>query len=200
MCSASHRSTSASGYQHTPARKGRVVHRFEFVRGCVGHHHARRPWATDDQGFAVRNHAIRFERDSPPVCGVLEEQLTVATDGSVRGRHTGYSWLASDGRYRLRGSAKPGSLRRREAVLFGELNAIEDAVRSLPGHPLVVLTDSKTARTLVCAWMDGHAVNPPGFRSSALEQHRKAIAENYSTKALMPCRGWLLATHEATAT
>jgi ribonuclease HI len=100
-----------------------------------------------------------------------DEQLTVATDGSVRGRHTGYGWLASDGRYRLSGSAKPGSLRRREAVLLVELNAIEDAVRSLPGHPLVVLTDSKTARTLVCAWMDGHPVNPPGFRDSALEQH-----------------------------
>jgi ribonuclease HI len=129
-----------------------------------------------------------------PIEPGTKEQLTVATDGSVRGRYTGYSWLASDGRYRLRGSAKPGSLRRREAVLLAELNAIEDAVRSLPGPPLVVLTDSKTARTLVCAWMDGYAVNPPGFRGSALEQHplsdmRNAIHANRDRLACQWVKG-----------
>ena len=100
----------------------------------------------------------------------LKEQLTVATDGSVRGRFIGHSWLAGNGRYRLHGVTKVKGLHKREAVLLAELSAIDDAVRSLRRHPLIVLTDSTAAKTLVEAWMDGRDAHPSGFRGPAGDQ------------------------------
>lgn len=101
----------------------------------------------------------------------LGEPLTVATDGSVRGRFSGYGWLAGDGRHHLHGATTHKVLRRREAILLAELTAIADAIRSLPGRPLIILTDSTVARRLIGAWMGGHDVDPPGFRAATLEQH-----------------------------
>jgi len=102
---------------------------------------------------------------------VVGEPLTVATDGSVRGSFTGYGWLASDGRFRLSGSKKIKGLHVQKAVLLTELWAIDDAVRSLPGHPLIVLTDSTVAAGLVSDWMDGRDIFPYGFPCETKDQH-----------------------------
>ena len=99
------------------------------------------------------------------------EPLTVATDGSVRGQFTGYGWLASDGRFRLHGSKRTQGLNVRNSVLLTELKAIDDAVRSLPSHPVSVLTDSTTAATLVRDWMTGCDILPEGFPRDATDQH-----------------------------
>ena len=106
-----------------------------------------------------------------PVEPQTREQLTVATDGSVRKCFTGYGWLASNGRYRLRGTSTAKSLSKHRAVLFAELRAIDDATRSLPGHPLTVLTDSKAAATIVRDWMAGLDIYPPGFRAVNSRNH-----------------------------
>ena len=102
---------------------------------------------------------------------VVREPLTVATDGSVRGRFTGYGWLADNGRFRLHGSNKPRGLHVKRTVLLTELRAIDDAVRSLPGHPLIVLTDSTIAASLVSDWMAGCDFYPHGFPSDTSDQH-----------------------------
>jgi ribonuclease HI len=116
---------------------------------------------------------------APPVEQLAEEHvgpavgepLTVATDGSVRGRFTGYGWLASDGRFRLHGSKRTRGLNLRNSVLLTELKAIDDAVHSLPGHPLSVLTDSTAAATLIRDWMKGYDIYPQGFPCDATDQH-----------------------------
>ena len=109
--------------------------------------------------------------DEETMAPVVGDPLTVATDGSVRGSFTGYGWLASDGRFRLRGSKKIKGLHVQKAVLLTELRAIDDAVRSLPGHPLTVLTDSTVAAALVSDWMDGSDVFPHGFPCETTDTH-----------------------------
>jgi ribonuclease HI len=108
------------------------------------------------------------EETMEPVVG---EPLTVATDGSVRGSFTGYGWLASDGRFRLKGSKKIKGLHVQKAVLLTELRAIDDAVRSLPGHPLTVLTDSTVAASLISDWMKGCDIFPYGFPCETTDKH-----------------------------
>jgi ribonuclease HI len=122
------------------------------------------------------------------------EPLTVATDGSVRGCFTGYGWLAHDGRFRLHGSRKPKGLRIQKAVLLTELRAIDDAVRSLPGHPLTVLTDSTVAASLVSDWMAGCDIFPPGFLSGTTDQHPMAHMRDsiHSNRDRLSCR-WVRA-------
>jgi ribonuclease HI len=118
-------------------------------------------------------------QDPPPVEQLVEETmapvvgdpLTVATDGSVRGSFTGYGWLASDGRFHLSGSKKIKGLHVQKAVLLTELRAIDDAVRSLPGHPLTVLTDSTVAASLISDWMEGCDVFPYGFPCETADKH-----------------------------
>lgn len=97
---------------------------------------------------------------------LLLKPLIVATDGSVRGGHTGYGWLASDGQYGLHGSAHTKKAIGPEVALVAELRAIDDAVRMLPHRQLTVLSDSKLAITMVSRWMDGDDVLPEGYTTT----------------------------------
>jgi ribonuclease HI len=131
------------------------------------------------------------EKAMEPVVG---EPLTVATDGSVRGSYTGYGWLANDGRFRLLGSMKPKGLQVQKAVLLTELRAIDDAVRSLPGHPLTVLTDSTIAASLISDWMAGCDFYPHGFPGAEADQHPLSyIRESiHANRERLSCR-WVKA-------
>lgn len=73
-------------------------------------------------------------------CAALREATAppppawVATDGSVRGRITGYGWLASSGEYGLQGFRHSTKLIGPEVVLVAELRAIGMAVQKLRGR------------------------------------------------------------------
>lgn len=87
----------------------------------------------------------------------------VATDGSVRGRFTGYGWLASSGEYGLQGFRHSTKLIGSEVVLVAELRAIGMAVQKLRGRDITVLSDSKLAVAMVQRWMAGDDVLPEGY-------------------------------------
>lgn len=87
----------------------------------------------------------------------------VATDGSVRGRITGYGWLASSGEYGLQGLRHSTKLIGPKVVLVAELRAIGAAVRQLRGRNITVLSDSKFAVATVKRWMAGDDVLPEGY-------------------------------------
>ncbi|WP_307786926.1 RNase H family protein [Mycolicibacterium mengxianglii] len=95
--------------------------------------------------------------DGPPI--------VVATDGSVRGRFTGYGWVASTGDFGLRGFPHAAWQVGGSAVLIAELRAINDAVRTLPRRHLTVLTDSRPAIAMLQKWMVGDDVLPAGYTS-----------------------------------
>lgn len=99
----------------------------------------------------------------PRRAGYSLEPLTVATDGSVRGKYTGYAWLASDGRYGLEGKVHPRSLVGPERVLISELRAIDDAVRTLTDRRLTVLCDCQGAIAMAQRWMNGEEILPKGY-------------------------------------
>lgn len=87
----------------------------------------------------------------------------VATDGSVRGRITGYGWLASTGEYGLQGFRHSTRLIGPKVVLVAELRAIGAAVQTLRGRDITVLSDSKFAVAMVKRWMAGDDVLPEGY-------------------------------------
>ncbi|HEY9265885.1 MAG TPA: RNase H family protein [Mycobacterium sp.] len=90
-----------------------------------------------------------------PVC--------VATDGSVRGKFTGYGWLASTGEYGLQGFRHSTKLIGPKVVLVAELRAIGAAVQMLRGRDITVLSDSQHAVAMVKQWMAGEDVLPEGY-------------------------------------
>lgn len=90
-----------------------------------------------------------------PVC--------VATDGSVRGKFTGYGWLASSGEYGLQGLRHSTKLIGPQVVLVAELRAIGAAVQKLRGRDITVLSDSKPAVEMVQRWRDGDDLLPEGY-------------------------------------
>lgn len=96
-------------------------------------------------------------REAPP------EPVCVATDGSVRGKFTGYGWLASTGEYGLQGFRHSTKLIGPEVVLVAELRAIGAAVQKLRGRDITVLTDSRRAVAMVQQWMAGDDVLPEGY-------------------------------------
>ncbi|WP_460358964.1 RNase H family protein [Mycobacterium sp. ZZG] len=87
----------------------------------------------------------------------------VATDGSVRGKITGYGWLASTGEYGLQGFRHSTKLIGPQVVLVAELRAIGAAVQKLRGHDITVLSDSRLAVAMVAQWMAGDDVLPEGY-------------------------------------
>ena len=91
------------------------------------------------------------------------EPLTVATDGSVRRKFTGYGWLASDGQHGVHGASHSKSIVGTRVVLIAELRAINEAVRKLPNRQLTVLCDSRPAIAIVERWMKGEKVLPEGY-------------------------------------
>ncbi len=91
------------------------------------------------------------------------EPVCVATDGSVRGKFTGYGWLASTGEYGLQGFRHSTKLIGPKVVLVAELRAIGAAVQKLRGRNITVLSDSKLAVAMVKRWMAGEDVLPEGY-------------------------------------
>ena len=91
------------------------------------------------------------------------EPITVATDGSVRGRVTAWGWLASSGERGLLGFVHDRRQVGPEVVLIAELRAIDAAVRSLRGDRITILSDCRRAIDFVNAWMDGDERLPGGY-------------------------------------
>jgi ribonuclease HI len=89
--------------------------------------------------------------------------LTVATDGSVRGRVTGFGWLASNGQFGMLGFRHRRKQVGPQVVLISELRAIGDAVRKLRHRPLTLVSDSKLAIEMVTQWMNGEDALPRGY-------------------------------------
>ena len=115
--------------------------------------------------------ADRLPAQPPP----MTEELSVATDGSVRRGGSGYGWLASDGRYGLRGNDSPRTIKR-QAVLLSELGAINDAVRPLKAQPLALFSDSTTAVEAVQQWAAGRDVLPAGCQRTILGRPSPLLA------------------------
>lgn len=95
--------------------------------------------------------------------------LTVAADGSVRGRCCGYGWLASDGQYGLHGRLNSSNVIGRRASMVAELRAIDDAVRKLAGRHLTILCDNSYAVSMARKWMDGQETLPEGYSTERAE-------------------------------
>lgn len=89
--------------------------------------------------------------------------IVVATDGSVRGKVTGYGWLASSGDFGLLGFRHSTKQVGTSVVLIAELRAINDAVRRLPWRHLTVQTDSRSAIDMLRRWTVGDDVLPAGY-------------------------------------
>lgn len=102
--------------------------------------------------------AFSVERDpvdAPP--------LVVATDGSTKGRFTGWGWLAVNGEYGLHGFGHHRQVVGPSAAAGAELRAIGDAVQHLRFGRLRVLTDSQTAIFFAEAWRTGSERLPDGY-------------------------------------
>lgn len=89
--------------------------------------------------------------------------VTVATDGSVRGKVTGYGWLASTGEYGLMAFRHLKTQTGPKVVLVAELRAIAKAVQALRGRDITILSDSRQAVQMVQRWMAGDFVLPEGY-------------------------------------
>ena len=89
--------------------------------------------------------------------------VRVATDGSVRGKVTGYGWLASSGEYGLMGFRHSKKQIGPKVVLVAELRAITKAVQKFRGREITMLSDSKLAIAMVKRWMAGEFVLPEGY-------------------------------------
>ncbi|WNG88520.1 hypothetical protein C6A87_004570 [Mycobacterium sp. ITM-2016-00317] len=87
----------------------------------------------------------------------------MATDGSVRGRTTGFAWLASSGEFGLHGSRHSRRASGSDVVLVTELRAIDAAVREFRGREITVFSDNMGAVSIVKRWMDGEDVLPKGY-------------------------------------
>lgn len=107
----------------------------------------------------------------PIATTVPTEPVVMATDGSVRGRYTGYGWLASSGDFGLQGFRHSQKLIGPKVVLVAELRAIGAAVQQLRGRDITILSDSKLAVPMVRRWMAGDDTLPEGY--SAYRQSGK---------------------------
>lgn len=127
----------------------------------------------------------------PPAATItgVRPALTVATDGSVRKSCTGLGWLASNGRYGLRGARHPVSAIGPQAVLLAELGAIGDAVLSLSAHPLTLISDSTEAVAMVHQWMAGHDILPAGYPNTGKPGSLVAARHQiYTARDRLSCR------------
>lgn len=116
-----------------------------------------RPSLSDEKLVRAACAGLREAEPAP------EGPVWVATDGSVRGRITGYGWLASTGEYGLQGFRHSTKLIGPEVVLVAELRAIGMAVQKLRGRDITMLSDSTLAVAMVKQWMAGRDVLPEGY-------------------------------------
>ncbi len=114
-----------------------------------------RPRFSDEALVRGALSGLREVMAAAPVC--------VATDGSVRGKITGYGWLASSGEYGMQGFRHSTKLIGPQVVLVAELRAIGAAVQRLRGRDITVLSDSRPAIGMVKRWMDGEDALPEGY-------------------------------------
>lgn len=117
-----------------------------------------RPRLTDEALMRAACDALRVD-----ALAAATGPVWVATDGSVRGKVTGYGWLASSGEYGLLGFRHSRKVVGPEVVLVAELRAIAKAVEKLRGRDITVLSDSKLAIEMVQRWMAGDEVMPAGY-------------------------------------
>lgn len=117
-----------------------------------------RPRLSDERLVAKAHEVLRATAPVPSTGPVW-----VATDASVRGRATGYGWLASSGEYGLLGFRRSRKQIGPKVVLIAELRAIATAVEKLRGRDITVLSDSRSAIAMVQQWMDGDDLLPEGY-------------------------------------
>ena len=105
-----------------------------------------RPRLSDEKLMRQACAGLREAAPAPAAEATAEAApMCVATDGSVRGKITGYGWLASTGEYGLQGFRHSTKLIGPKVVLVAELRAIGMAVQKLRGRDITVLSDSKLA-------------------------------------------------------
>ena len=108
-------------------------------------------------------------RQAPPTpvvsLPVDREPMTVATDGSVRGKHAGFAWLSCTGHYGVAGYRSSVKTVGRQAVLVAELRAIGDAVCELTRRHLSIVSDSQDAVAMVDRWRRGDTAMPVEYPS-----------------------------------
>jgi ribonuclease HI len=119
-----------------------------------------RPRLSDERLMSAACARLRADRpatpqETGPVC--------VATAGSVRGKVTGYGWLASSGEYGLMGFRHSKKQIGPKVVLVAELRAIGKAAQTFRGREITMLSDSKLAIAMVKRWMAGEFVLPEGY-------------------------------------
>lgn len=99
---------------------------------------------------------VRQEPPAPTITQPVElEPMTVATDGSVRGKHGGFAWLTCTGHYGMAGYSSAVKTVGTQPVLVAELLAIGDAVRELTRRKLTITSDSQDAVAMVNRWKRG---------------------------------------------
>lgn len=122
--------------------------------------------------------------------------LTIAVDGSYKLHVDEYkvvkpmSWayLTTSGVYGLGTSIVPGRVvggrplgdgsgRDPERALQAELRAIANAMQTVdPQHPVIILTDSRSAMDYVTLWRDGHQVMPGGYNPLRVSGRESTLA------------------------
>lgn len=107
-----------------------------------------------------------FTSSISPRPAVDGSPIWVATDGSVRGKISGWGWLASSGEYDHSGFRHSRKQIGSSVVLVSELRAIGHAVWHLHGRPITLFCDSKPAVAMVKEWMAGQATLPHGYSTA----------------------------------
>lgn len=124
--------------------------------------------------------AVEQLRQTPPTpvvsLPVDQESMTVATDGSVRGKHAGFAWLSNTGHYGVAGYRSSSTTVGKQPVLVAELLAIGDAIRELTRRRLSIVTDSQDAVAMVDRWKRGDTGMPVEYPADgALHIARKQV-------------------------
>ncbi|QIV80373.1 ribonuclease H [Mycolicibacterium frederiksbergense] len=96
---------------------------------------------------------------------VTLDPMTVAADGSVRGKHAGFAWLSCTGHYGVAGYRSSANTVGRQPVLVAELLAIGDAVGELTRRRLSIMSDSQDAVAMVDCWKRGDTAMPVEYPS-----------------------------------
>lgn len=116
--------------------------------------------------------AVEQLRQAPPIpvvsLPVELDPMTVATDGSVRGKHAGFAWLFSTGHYAIAGYRSSLDTVGKQPVLVAELLAIGDAVRELTRRCLSIVSDSQNAVAMVDRWKRGDSVTPVDYPAEGI--------------------------------
>lgn len=107
---------------------------------------------------------LRHNPSAPPISlPVTLDPMTVAADGSVRGKHAGFAWLSNTGHYGVAGYRSSAKTVGKQPVLVAELLAIGDAVCELTRRQLSITSDSQDAVATVARWKRGDTSMPVDY-------------------------------------